>query len=167
LNITNVIIQTLGGLGLFILGMNMMTEGLQMSAGNRIKKVLSAISSNRVIGCATGAGVTAVIQSSSATTVMLIGFVGAGMMTLQQAVGVVLGANMGTTVTAQLIAFKLTKAALPAIAIGVSMNFFSKKRKFRYIGKIILGFGLLFYGMTVLMPPVLAASFFVSPWGQF
>ncbi|MBW2099274.1 MAG: Na/Pi cotransporter family protein [Deltaproteobacteria bacterium] len=170
MNITNVIIQTLGGLGLFILGMNMMTEGLQMSAGNRIKKVLSAISSNRIIGCATGAGVTAVIQSSSATTVMLIGFVGAGMMTLQQAVGVVLGVNMGTTVTAQLIAFKLTKAALPAIAIGVSMKFFSKKRKFRYIGEIILGFGLLFYGMTIMkhgLSPIKSDPAFISFFTHF
>ena len=125
MSITNVLIQTLGGLGLFILGMKMMTEGLQMSAGKRIKKILSAVSTNRVVGCATGAGVTAMVQSSSATTVMLIGFVSAGLMTLQQAVGVILGANVGTTVTAQLIAFKLTKAALPAIAIGVSLKFFA------------------------------------------
>jgi phosphate:Na+ symporter len=146
----NVIIQTLGGLGLFILGMKMMTEGLQMTAGDRIKKILSAVSSNRVIGCATGAGVTAVVQSSSATTVMLISFVAAGMMTLQQAVGVILGANIGTTVTAQMIAFNLTKAALPAIATGVVLKFFSKQRKYRYIGDVILGFGLLFFGMTVM-----------------
>ncbi len=142
--------NTIGGLGLFLLGMKMMTEGLEMTAGQKIKRILEAISSNRIIGCLTGAGVTAVIQSSSATTVMLIGFVGAGIMTLQQAVGVVLGANIGTTVTAQLIAFKLTKIALPAIAVGVSMKFFSKKRKHRYLGDIILGFGLLFYGMSVM-----------------
>ncbi len=150
LNITNVIIQTLGGLGLFILGMKMMTEGLQMTAGKRIKKILGAISSNRVIGCLTGAGVTAMVQSSSATTVMLIGFVGAGMMTLQQAVGVILGANVGTTFTAQLIAFKLTKAALPAITVGVGMKFFAKKMRYRYIGEVILGFGLLFYGISTM-----------------
>lgn len=150
MNILNVFIQTLGGLGLFILGMKMMTDGLQMTAGKRIKRILSAISSNRVIGCLTGAGVTAMVQSSSATTVMLIGFVGAGMMTLQQAVGVILGANVGTTFTAQLIAFKLTKAALPAITIGVGMKFFSKKLKYRYIGEVILGFGLLFYGISVM-----------------
>jgi len=150
LNIINVLIQTIGGLGLFVLGMKMMTEGLQMSAGRRIKKILSAVSANRVVGCITGAGVTAMVQSSSATTVMLIGFVSAGLMTLQQAVGVILGANVGTTVTAQLIAFKLTKAALPAIAIGVSLKFFTKKKKYRYIGDVILGFGLLFFGMTVM-----------------
>jgi phosphate:Na+ symporter len=146
----DIFIQTIGGLGLFILGMKMMTEGLQMAAGPRIKSVLGAISSNRFIGCATGAGVTAAIQSSSATTVMLIGFVGAGIMTLEQAVGVILGANVGTTVTAQMIAFELTNLALPAIAIGVPMKFFSKRRRYRYMGDIVLGFGLLFYGMTVM-----------------
>ncbi len=128
MGILNVLIQTVGGLGLFVFGMKMMTEGLQMSAGKRIKKILGAVSSNRIVGCLTGAGVTAMVQSSSATTVMLIGFVSAGLMTLQQAVGVILGANIGTTVTAQLIAFKLTEAALPAIAIGVSLKFFTRKK---------------------------------------
>lgn len=150
MDLLDIFIQTIGGLGLFILGMKMMTEGLEMTAGPRIKRILGAISSNRFMGCATGAGVTAVIQSSSATTVMLIGFVGAGIMTLEQAVGVILGANVGTTVTAQMIAFKLTSLALPAIAIGVPMKFFSKRRRNRHIGEIILGFGLLFYGMTVM-----------------
>ncbi|RLC13969.1 MAG: Na/Pi cotransporter family protein, partial [Deltaproteobacteria bacterium] len=145
MDLTNIIIQTIGGLGLFILGMKTMTEGLQATAGQRIRKILEAISANRFLGCATGAGVTAIVQSSSATTVMLIGFVGAGMMSLQQAVGVVLGANVGTTITGQLIAINLTKLALPAIAIGVPMKFFSKKRHYRHIGDIVLGFGLLFY----------------------
>ncbi len=150
MNLTGIIIQTLGGLGLFILGMKMMTEGLQATAGQKIKRILEAISGNRFMGCATGAGVTAIIQSSSATTVMLIGFVSAGIMSLEQAVGVVIGANIGTTITGQMIAFKLTKAALPAIAIGVVLKYFSKRRNFRYIGDIILGFGLLFYGMIVM-----------------
>lgn len=150
MDLMNVLIQTIGGLGLFVLGMKMMTEGLQMSAGDRIKHILRAVSSNRVIGCLTGAGVTAIVQSSSATTVMIIGFVTAGLMTLHQAVGVILGANIGTTVTAQLIAFKLTEAALPAIAIGVFLKFFTQKKKYRYLGDVILGFGLLFFGMTVM-----------------
>lgn len=148
--VIQVFIQTVGGLGLFILGMKMMTDGLQMSAGDRIKRILSAVSSNRLIGCATGAAVTAMVQSSSAITVMLISFVGAGMMTLQQSIGMILGANVGTTLTAQIIAFKLTEVALPAIAIGVGLKFFSRKRKYRYIGEVILGFGLLFFGMTVM-----------------
>jgi phosphate:Na+ symporter len=147
---TGVIITTLGGLGMFILGMKMMTEGLQMSAGKRIKAILSAVSSNRFLGCLTGTVVTAMVQSSSATTVMLIGFVTAGLMTLQQAVGMILGANIGTTVTAQLIAFKLTALALPAIAVGVVLKYFTQQKKTRYIGEVILGFGMLFYGMTVM-----------------
>ncbi|MBW1898145.1 MAG: Na/Pi cotransporter family protein [Deltaproteobacteria bacterium] len=167
---TNVIIQTLGGLGLFILGMSMMTDGLQMSAGDRIKKILSAVSSNRIIGCASGAGVTAIVQSSSATTVMLISFVGAGMMSLQQAVGVILGANIGTTVTAQMIAFKLGTAALPAITIGVVLKFFSKSRRQRYIGEVILGFGLLFFGMTVMkqgLAPIKGDPAFIDFFTRF
>ena len=135
---------------MFILGMKMMTDGLQATAGQKIRRVLEAMSSNRFMGCASGAGVAALIQSSSATTVMLIGFASAGIITLQQAVGVVIGANIGTTITGQMIAFKLTEAALPAIAIGVGLKFFSKKRKFRYIGDIVLGFGLLFFGMMVM-----------------
>ena len=135
---------------MFILGMKMMTEGLQATAGQRIRRILEAISSNRFMGCATGAGVAALIQSSSATTVMLIGFASAGIISLQQAVGVVIGANIGTTITGQMIAFKLTAAALPAIAIGVSLKYFSKKRKYRHIGDIVLGFGLLFFGMMVM-----------------
>jgi len=136
--------QTLGGLGLFILGMKMMTEGLQATAGQKIRRILEAISSNRFMGCATGAGVTAIIQSSSATTVMLIGFVSASIMSFEQAVGVIIGANIGTTITGQMIAFNLTKLALPAIALGVGLKYFSKKRNYRRIGDIVLGFGLLF-----------------------
>lgn len=170
MNFTNILIQTLGGLGLFILGMKMMTEGLQATAGQKIRRVLEAISSNRFMGCATGAGVTAIVQSSSATTVMLIGFVGAGIMGIEQAVGVVLGANIGTTITGQMIAFKLTNLALPAIAIGVPMKFFSKQRKYRHIGDIILGFGLLFYGMTVMnhgLSPIKSDPQFISFFTKF
>jgi phosphate:Na+ symporter len=150
LQFLGILIHTLGGLGMFILGMKTMTEGLQATAGQRIRRILEAMSSNRFMGCATGAGVAALIQSSSATTVMLIGFATAGIMTLQQAVGVVIGANIGTTITGQMIAFKLTEAALPAIAIGVGLKYFSKKRNYRYIGDIVLGFGLLFFGMMVM-----------------
>lgn len=170
MSISGVIMQTLGGLGLFILGMKMMTDGLQMSAGDKIRKILGAVSTNRVAGFVTGAGVTAIIQSSSATTVMLISFVSAGMMTLHQAVGVILGANVGTTITAQMIAFKLTKIALPAIALGVVLKFFSKRRKNRYIGDIVLGFGLLFYGMTVMkqgLSPIKGDPAFINFFTQF
>ncbi|MCG8637253.1 MAG: Na/Pi cotransporter family protein [Desulfobacterales bacterium] len=170
MDIAGILIQTLGGLGLFILGMKMMTEGLQATAGQKIRSILEAISSNRILGCATGAGVTALVQSSSATTVMLIGFVSAGIMTLEQAVGVVIGANVGTTITGQLIAFKLTKAALPAIALGVGFKYFSKKRRYRHIGDIILGFGLLFYGMSVMkhgLSPIKTDPQFISFFTTF
>ena len=170
MDILGIIIQTLGGLGLFILGMKMMTEGLQATAGQKIRRILEAISSNRFIGCTTGAGVTALVQSSSATTVMLIGFASAGIMTLEQAVGVVIGANIGTTITGQMIAFKLTKAALPAIAIGVVLKYFSKKRNYRHIGDIILGFGLLFYGMTVMkhgLAPIKSDPQFIEFFTKF
>ena len=170
MNISAIIIQTLGGLGLFILGMKMMTEGLQAAAGQKIRAILEAISSNRFLGCLTGAGVTAMVQSSSATTVMLIGFVSAGIMSLENAVGVVIGANVGTTITGQMIAFKLTKVALPAVALGVGLKYFSKKRTYRHIGDIILGFGLLFYGMTVMkqgLAPIKTDPQFISFFTTF
>ena len=165
-----VLLTTFGGLGMFILGMKMMTEGLQMTAGKRIKAILSAVSSNRVIGCLTGTAVTAMVQSASATTVMLIGFVTAGLMTLQQAVGMILGANVGTTVTAQLIAFKLTSLALPAIALGVVLKYFTQQKKTRYIGEVILGFGMLFYGMTVMkhgLAPIKSDPVFLDFFTKF
>jgi phosphate:Na+ symporter len=169
-NLFNILIQTLGGLGMFILGMKMMTEGLQATAGQKIRSILEAISLNRFLGCLTGAGVTAMVQSSSATTVMLIGFVSAGIMGFEQAIGVVIGANVGTTITGQMIAFKLTKAALPAIAIGVGLKYFSKQRNYRHIGDIILGFGLLFYGMTVMkqgLAPIKSDPQFISFFTTF
>jgi phosphate:Na+ symporter len=123
-----------------------------------------------VIGCVTGAVTTALIQSSSATTVMLVGFVGAGLMTLYQAVGVVLGANIGTTITAQLIAFELSSLSLPAIALGVGLKYFAAKRKLRYLGEIVLGFGLLFFGLTVMkdsLAPLKNDPTFISFFTKF
>lgn len=170
MDILKILIETLGGLGLFILGMKTMTEGLQATAGQKIRRILEAISSNRIMGCLTGAGVTAMVQSSSATTVMLIGFVSAGIMSIEQAVGVVIGANVGTTITGQMIAFKLTEAALPAVALGVGLKYFSKKRTYRYIGDIILGFGILFYGMAVMkqgLTPIKSDPQFISFFTTF
>nr|WP_320190689.1 Na/Pi cotransporter family protein [uncultured Desulfobacter sp.] len=170
MDILKILIETLGGLGLFILGMKTMTDGLQATAGQKIRRILEAISSNRIMGCLTGAGVTAMVQSSSATTVMLIGFVSAGIMSIEQAVGVVIGANIGTTITGQMIAFKLTEAALPAVALGVGLKYFSKKRTYRYIGDIILGFGILFYGMAVMkqgLTPIKSDPQFISFFTTF
>ena len=120
-----VIFHSLGGLGMFLFGMKIMSEGLQKVAGKKMRQILSMVSNNRFVGCGVGALVTSIVQSSSATTVMLVSFVDAGLMTFVQAIGVILGANVGTTVTAQLIAFKITKYALPAIAAGVLLKFFS------------------------------------------
>lgn len=144
------IFGVLGGLGLFLFGMKIMSEGLQKIAGSRMRKILGALTNNRIIGTMVGVAVTTIIQSSSATTVMVVGFVNAGLMSLVQAIGVILGANIGTTVTAQLIAFKVTKYALPAIGIGVGFKLFSRNKKGSYIGEILLGFGLLFFGLTVM-----------------
>ena len=140
----------LGGLGLFLFGMKIMSEGLQKIAGDRMRKVLAALTNNRFIAALVGIVVTAIIQSSSATTVMVIGFVNAGLMSLVQAIGVVLGANIGTTITAQLIAFKITKFALPAIGIGVGLKMFSSRKSWIYVGEATLGFGLIFYGLSVM-----------------
>ncbi len=140
----------MGGLGLFLFGMKIMSEGLQKIAGNRMRKILASLTNNRIVGALVGIAVTAMVQSSSATTVMVVGFVNAGLMSLVQSIGVILGANIGTTVTAQLIAFKITKYALPAIGIGAALKLFSQNRKWSYSGEILLGFGLLFFGLSVM-----------------
>lgn len=140
----------LGGLGLFLFGMKTMSEGLQKVAGDRMRKILAALTNNRVVGTLVGLAVTAIIQSSSATTVMVVGFVNAGLMSLVQSIGVVLGANIGTTVTAQLIAFKITKFALPAIGVGAGLKLFANNKRWTYIGEILLGFGILFFGLQIM-----------------
>ena len=139
-----------GGLGLFIYGMRIMGEGLEGAAGDRLKSLLELLTRNRFLGVIVGALVTAIIQSSSATTVMVVGLVNAGIMDLSQAIGVIMGANIGTTVTAQLIAFKLTKLALPAIGLGTIIVIFGRNKIQRYIGQVVLGFGLLFFGMQTM-----------------
>jgi phosphate:Na+ symporter len=140
----------IGGLGLFLFGMKIMSEGLQKVAGDRMRKILAALTNNRLIGTFVGLAVTVIIQSSSATTVMVIGFVNAGLMTLIQAIGVVLGANIGTTVTAQLLALKISQFALPAIGIGTGLKLFARSKNWKYSGEILLGFGILFYGLTTM-----------------
>lgn len=140
----------LGGLGLFLYGMKLMSDGLQKSAGNSLRKILEKLTSNRIIGALVGIVVTAIIQSSSATTVMVVGFVNAGLLKLTQALTVVLGANIGTTVTAQIIAFKITKLALPAIGIGVLMRLFTKNPRVHYYGEVLIGFGMLFLGLDIM-----------------
>lgn len=148
--VIGIIFGLLGGLGLFLFGMKQMSDGLQKISGNSLKRILEKITRNRILGTAVGAAVTTVIQSSSATTVMVVGFVNAGLMNLTQALSVILGANVGTTITAQIIAFKITAISMPAIAAGVMILLFIKKPKAQYIGEIIFGFGLIFFGMDIM-----------------
>ena len=150
LDLTAIVFQIAGGLAVFLLGMQMMSSSLQSVAGNRMKTILKALTSNRFMGVAAGALVTALVQSSSATTVITVGFVNSSLMTLQQAVGVVLGANIGTTITGQLIAFKVTAYSFPMIAVGFGLSAFSKNATRRMWGRALLGLGLLFLGMTTM-----------------
>lgn len=140
----------LGGLALFIYGMQLMGEGLQRAAGEKLQKILSAITGTVVIGVIAGALVTAIIQSSSATTVMTVGLVNAGLMNLKQAFSIVMGANIGTTMTAQLIAFNLTKYVKLIMAIGFIVYFLSKKKQWKYFGQVVFGFGILMLGMEMM-----------------
>ncbi len=140
----------LGGLGLFLYGMNLMGTSLQKAAGEKLKKLIEVLTNNRLMGVLVGALVTMVVQSSSATTVMVIGFVNAGLMTLNQAVGVIMGANIGTTITAQLIAFKLTDIAPLALAIGVGIWLTTSNKRLKNIAEILMGFGILFIGMDMM-----------------
>ena len=139
-----------GGLSLFLYGMAKMSDGLKKAAGNQMRKILATLTKNRVVAMFVGAFVTMVIQSSSATTVMLVSFVQANLMTYVQSIGIILGANIGTTITAQLVAFKLTDYALLMIAVGFALTVFSKKESLRHIGEAILGFGILFFGMKIM-----------------
>ena len=140
----------LGGLGMFLYGMEMMSDGMKMTAGDSMRSILEKLTSNRYIAVFIGAFVTMVIQSSSATTVMLVSFVNSGLLSFTQALGVVLGSNIGSTVTAQIVAFKITDYALLLIAAGSIMSLFAKKDTVKHLGFVILGFGLLFYGMKVM-----------------
>ncbi len=140
----------IGGLGLFLLGMMMMSDGMQNAAGDRMRSVLSSITNNRFIAVGVGTFVTMVIQSSSATTVMLVSFVHSKLMKFRQTIGVILGAGIGTTITVQLIAFKITDYSLLMIGIGFILNTLSQSNKIRNIGKSILGFGILFLGMHIM-----------------
>ena len=146
----NIAISLIGGLGMFLYGMNVMGDGLQKAAGEKLKKIIEMLTTNRIMGVLVGTLVTAIIQSSSATTVMTIGFVNAGIMSLQQAVGVIMGANIGTTVTAQLVSFNIEKYAPIAIGIGMVFWFFTKKKNIKNISEILIGFGILFVGMNFM-----------------
>jgi phosphate:Na+ symporter len=142
--------QLLGGLALFLFGIEQMAEALKVVAGERMKLILARLTTNRFTGALTGAFFTAIIQSSSVTTVLVVGFITAGLMSMSQSIGIIMGANIGTTITAQIIAFKITKAALLMVAGGFGMLFFSKQEKIQHYGQAIMGLGLLFFGMTIM-----------------
>ncbi len=144
------ILELLGGLALFLYGMQMMSQGLEAAAGNKMKQILEKLTANRFLGVAVGAGITAIIQSSSATTVMVVGFVNSGMMTLQQAVWIIMGANIGTTITGQLIALDVGAIAPLFAFVGVMMILFLKKQRYTYFGQILAGLGVLFIGMGMM-----------------
>jgi len=139
-----------GGLAMFLFGMDQMSEGLKAAAGDTLKDVLARLTRNRVTGALTGAFVTAVLNSSSVTTVLVVGFISAGFMTLAQSIGVIMGANIGSTFTAQIIAFNITRYALIMVAGGFFMLFAGKREKIRHYGAMIMGLGLVFYGMGVM-----------------
>ncbi|GAA0705636.1 Na/Pi cotransporter family protein [Paraclostridium ghonii] len=146
----DIVISLMGGLGLFLYGMNLMAEGLEKSAGSKLKRIVELLTSNIFMGVIVGAFVTAIIQSSSATTVMVVGFVNAGIMSLTQAIGVIMGANIGTTVTAQLVSFDLNGLAPMALGIGIILYLFASKPKVKNIAEILIGFGILFTGMDFM-----------------
>ncbi len=166
----SIAIALLGGLALFLYGMQMMSNGLEAAAGNRMKKILERLTANRVLGVLVGAGITAVIQSSSATTVMAVGFVNSGLMTIKQAVWIIMGANIGTTITGQLIALDIGEIAPLFAFLGVAMVVFFKRDSFNHYGNIIAGLGVLFIGMDMMsaaMMPLRESPVFTGLMTQF
>ncbi|MBC1584858.1 Na/Pi cotransporter family protein [Listeria seeligeri] len=150
IDIQQMIFQFIGGLGIFLFGIKYMGDGLQMAAGDRLRDILDKYTTNPFMGVLAGILVTVLIQSSSGTTVLTVGLVSAGFMTLKQAIGVIMGANIGTTVTAFIIGIKLSEYALPIIAVGAVLLFFFKNHKVKNIGQVFFGFGALFYGLDLM-----------------
>ncbi|MEM6430800.1 MAG: Na/Pi cotransporter family protein [Deinococcota bacterium] len=150
LEIGTLLMGLLGGLALFLFGMDYMTDALKLVAGDGMKNILARLTSNRFSGVFAGAFITSIIQSSSVTTVLVVGFISAGLMTLAQSIGVILGADIGTTITAQIIAFKVTRYALALIALGFALNFLGRKSSVHQVGAMIMGLGLIFFGMELM-----------------
>jgi len=150
MDLRQVIFQVAGGLGLFLMGMKIMSEGMQKAAGDRLRKILKILTINRFVGVFVGFVITAIIQSSSATSVMTIGFVNATLMTVAQAISVELGAAVGTTVTGWIVTMDIAAYSMPVIAVGVLITFFSKNKSWQYAGEVLFGFGILFLGMEAM-----------------
>lgn len=169
LDTLQIIIGLLGGLALFLYGMEQMADALKLVAGGGMKRLLARFTTNRFKAALSGAFVTAVVQSSSVTTVLVIGFISAGLMSLSQSIGFIMGANIGSTVTAQIIAFKVTQYALIPVAIGFAMSFISKKEKVRQYGAMLMGLGLIFFGMDLMSDatrPLRSYAPFIELMGQ-
>ena len=169
MNLMNTLFGLFGGLALFLFGMDMMSDGLQKAAGGRMKYILGLLTKNPVMGVLAGALTTAVLQSSSATTVMVIGFVSAGLMNLPQAISIIMGANIGTTITAQIIAFRISDYIYPIVFIGFLIAFVAKKEVVKYIGNTIFGFGVLFIGIEIMgstMKPLASSPIFLDLIGK-
>ena len=147
---TTMVFGIIGGLGIFLLGMKNMSEGMQAVAGDKLRKLIAAITNNRLLACGVGTVVTMLIQSSSITTVMVVGMVNAGIMNLMQAIGVILGANIGTTITGWILVLKIGKFGLPLLGISALFYLFSKNERIRYTASIFLGLGMVFYGLTLM-----------------
>jgi phosphate:Na+ symporter len=159
-----------GGLGLFLYSIQMMASGMQKVAGDNLRRILEVLTGKPIIGVLTGIAVTVLVQSSSTTTVMLVGFVNAGLMSLAQAVSAIMGANIGTTITAQVVSFEFGLLILPCIGIGGFLNFFGRRKVYRYLGQTILGLGLLFLGMQIMseaMLPLRENAFFLNMLVRF
>ncbi|MDD6070987.1 MAG: Na/Pi cotransporter family protein [Clostridiales bacterium] len=169
MNMMNTLFGLFGGLALFLFGMEMMSDSLQKAAGERMRYILGLLTKNPVMGVLAGAITTAVLQSSSATTVMVIGFVSAGLMNLPQAISIILGANIGTTITAQIIAFKISDYIYPIVFIGFLIAFIAKKEVIKNVGNTLLGFGILFIGIETMgstMEPLANSPVFVDAIGK-
>jgi len=163
-------VQVVGGLGLFLLGMKQMSEGMQAVAGEKLRYLIGKVTNNRIVGVGIGATITALIQSSSVTTVMVVGMVNAGLMTLQQSIGVIMGANIGTTITAWLISLKIADYGLPILGTSAFFYLFSKNDKIRYTAMMLLGLGMVFFGLELMklgFMPLRDNQTFISLFSRF
>ncbi len=148
--VTQILFKVVGGLGIFLLGMKNMSEGMQAVAGNRLRHLISAVTNNRLVACGVGTIVTCLVQSSSVTTVMVVGFVNSGFMTLMQAIGVIIGANIGTTITGWILVLKIGKFGLPILGVASLIYLFSKNERLRYTAMCIMGIGMVFFGLHTM-----------------
>jgi phosphate:Na+ symporter len=167
---SHIVFNLLGGLGIFLFGIKTMSSGMQQLAGNRIKRTFDKLTNNRFVGLLVGLSVTALIQSSSATTVMVVGFINAGLMELSSAVGIILGANIGTTITSWIIVIKITRYAMPIVGVSAMLALFSKNNRLKTWGETMLGFGLLFMGLKLMetaFMPLRENEQFISFFAQF